>query len=218
MSKQAILYFVLAFGGLALVFTCSQLHYDRNQPTAAAQILIEGPPKHLVTPRMLTASAKMQDVAAPGFEAPATDERVYDIKKLTQAGPVVLVFIKDGCPCSQAAQHFFNVLFYEFAKHVRFLGIFDGSVSKARKWAAQYQAPFPLLSDPDLRIVHEYKAENSAYVALIAKGGRIEKLWPGYSADMLTEAAACLSRLTGVDAKPIDVQDAPVEMTTGCPY
>ena len=40
----------------------------------------------------------------------------------------------------------------------------------------QNQAAFPLLSDPDLRTVHEYKAENSAYVALIAKGGTIEKL------------------------------------------
>ena len=160
----------------------------------------------------------MQDVAAPGFLAPATDENAYDLKKLVHDGPIVLVFIKDGCPCSQAAQHFFNVLAYEFGKHVRFFGVFDGSVSTAKKWATRYQAPFPLLSDPDLRIVHEYKAENSAYVALIAKGGTIVKLWPGYSAEMLADAAARLAGMSGVTAKPIDVHDAPAEMTTGCPY
>ena len=218
MNKRMTLWFAFLFAFVAAVYAWSRLRYERPEPPTASPVLIEGPPRHLVTPRMLTASAKMQDVAAPGFQAPATDERVYDVKKLTQDGPVVLVFIKDGCPCSQAAQRFFNVLFHEFGKRACFLGIFDGSVSKARKWAAQYQASFPLLSDPDLRIVREYKAENSAYVALVAKGGRIEKLWPGYSAEMLTQATTCLGRLTGVNAKRIDIRDAPEEMTTGCPY
>ena len=167
---------------------------------------------------MLIASAKMTDVTAPAFRAQATDESFCDLNELTRDGTVVLVFIKDGCPCSQAAQPFFNHLFDAYGKHARFFGVFDGSVSNAKKWAEQYQAGFPLLSDPDLRIVHEYKAENSAYVALIAKGGKIEKLWPGYSVDMLADAAARLARLTGVTAKPIDVNEAPTEMTTGCPY
>jgi hypothetical protein len=77
---------------------------------------------------------------------------------------------------------------------------------------------FPILSDPDLRAAHEYKAENSAYVALIAKGGRIEKLRPGYSDKMLADAVARLARLTGFVAKPIDARGAPNEMTTGCQY
>ena len=101
-------------------------------------------------------------------------------------------------PAARRPKHFFNVLFYSFGKHAHFFGVFDGSVSKAKKWATQYQAQFPLVSDPDLRIVHEYKAENSAYVAVIAKGGTIEKLWPGYSVEMLADMAAHLARLTGV--------------------
>jgi peroxiredoxin len=131
---------------------------------------------------------------------------------------VVLVFIKDGCPCSHATQPFFNLLFDAYGNHARFFGVFDGSVLSAKKWAKQHQAAFPLLSDPDLRTVHEYKAENSACIALIAWGGKIEKLWPGYSVDMLEDAAERLARLTGVSAKSIDVREAPREMTTGCPY
>ena len=141
-----------------------------------------------------------------GCPGQATDESLYDIKELTKDGPVVLVFIKDGCPCSEAAQPFFNLLFDAYGKHARFFGIFDGDVTVARKWAKHNLVGFPILSDPDLRTVHEYKAENSAYVALIAKGGRIEKLWPGYSAEMLADAAARLARLTGFIAKPIDVR------------
>ncbi len=190
MNKRMILWFTFLFAGVRFVYACSQLRLEWNEPSQAAPILIEGPPKHLVSPRMLQASEGMRDVAAPAFQAPATDQSVYDLKKLAEDGPVVLIFIKDGCPCSQAAQHFFNVLFYSFGKHAHFFGVFDGSVSKAKKWATQYQAQFPLVSDPDLRIVHEYKAENSAYVAVIAKGGTIEKLWPGYSVEMLADMAA----------------------------
>ncbi len=218
MSKFTTLCFGFAFAGLASVYAFSLIRYEWNEPSATAPILIEGPQRHLVRPEMLIATAKMTDFAAPPFRAPATDENVYDVKELTRDETVVLVFIKDGCPCSQAAQPFFNQLFDAYGKHARFFGVFDGSVSKAKKWATQYQAGFPFLSDPDLRIVHEYKAENSAYVALIAKGGTIDKFWPGYSVDMLADAAARLARLTGVVAKPIDVREAPTEMTTGCPY
>ena len=128
------------------------------------------------------------------------------------------MFIKDGCPCSQAAQPFFNLLFDAYGEKAHFFGVFDGGMASARNWAERHQAAFPLLSDPDLLTVHRYKAENSAYIALIAKGGRIEKLWPGYSIDMLADAGARLARLTGVDPRPIDVHEAPTEMTTGCPY
>jgi hypothetical protein len=109
-------------------------------------------------------------------------------------------------------------VFDAYGKDARFFGVFDGDVANAKKWANYNQVAFPILSDPDLHTVHEYKAENSAYVALIAKGGTIEMLWPGYSVDMLADAAARLARLTGVIAKPIDAREAPKDMTTGCPY
>ncbi len=218
MSKFTTGCFVFAFASLGVVYVCSQVQYTRTEPSRAAPILIEGPAKHLVKPEMLIATAKMTDVAAPSLRAQATDENYYDIDELTKESPVVLVFIKDGCPCSHAAQPFFNLLFDAYGNHARFFGVFDGSVSDAKKWAKQNQSSFPLLSDPDLRTVHEYKAENSAYVALIARGRKIEKLWPGYSVDMLADAAERLARLTGVNAKSIVIREAPTEMTTGCPY
>jgi len=217
MSKHMTLCFGLFFAGFGLVYACSRMRYEWSARSVSAPNVLEGPQRHLVRPEMLIATAKMTDVVAPAFRAQATDDSYYDIAELTGDGPVVLVFIKEGCPCSLAAQPFFNLLFDAYGKHARFFGVFDGSVSKAKKWAMQNQAAFPLLSDPDLRTVHEYKAENSAYVALIPKGGTIKKLWPGYSVEMLADASARLARLTGVIAKPIDVSAAPTEITTGCP-
>jgi hypothetical protein len=63
-----------------------------------------------------------------------------------------------------------------------------------------------------------YKAESSAYVALVSKEGAIEKLWPGYSAEMLKDASERLARLSGIEVRAIDPTDAPTEMTTGCPF
>jgi hypothetical protein len=74
------------------------------------------------------------------------------------------------------------------------------------------------LIDPEMQAVKDYKAESSAYVALIASGGRVEKLWPGYSADMLNDAGERIARLAGKSMVPIDLSDAPTEMTAGCPY
>jgi peroxiredoxin len=218
MKRSTLVLFVVVCLGLVLAYARSHLRSVSNEIEKASPLLFEGPPKHFVTSTMLEASRTMTNVTAPDFRAPATDDNFYEIKELTRTGPVVLVFIKDGCPCSQEAQHFFNILSHEFGKQGRFFGVFDGSVDRARKWASRYHAAFPLLSDPDFRIVREYHAENSAYLALIARGGTIEKLWPGYSVDMLNEAAKCLARLTRVNAKPIDFRDAPTEMTTGCPY
>jgi peroxiredoxin len=218
MSKFTTLVFVLAFAVLGAAFACSKLLYESNDPVTFAPIFVEGPQKHVVTAPMLAATARMTAVAAPAFRAQATDDCFYDIQEMANDRPVVLVFIKDGCPCSLAAQPYFNLLFGAYGKHARFFGVFDGSVSDAKKWAAKNQAAFPLLSDPDLSAVKEYKAENSAYVALIARAGTIEKLWPGYSGTMLADACARLARLTGHTAKPIDARDAPAEMATGCPY
>jgi peroxiredoxin len=218
MKRSCVILFALLFSGLGLFYTGVRIRSSTAGVEYAGPVTVEGPPKHLVTRPMLAATAKMTDVTAPAFRAQATDESFYDLKDLTKDAPIVLFFIKDGCPCSQAAQPFFNLLFDAYGKHARFFGVFDGDVANAKKWANHNQVAFPILSDPDLHTVHEYKAENSAYVALIAKGGTIEMLWPGYSVDMLADAAARLARLTGVIAKPIDAREAPTAMTTGCSY
>jgi len=77
---------------------------------------------------------------------------------------------------------------------------------------------FPILRDPDLRIVRKYKAANSAYFTIISREGTIEKYWPGYSVGMLTEANEQLAQLSQIKVKTIDVTGAPDEMFSGCPY
>ena len=167
---------------------------------------------------MLAAAQSLENRAAPSFRAEADDGKAYSLHDLAEEGPLALVFIKDGCPCSVAAGPYYSRLGESYGSRVRFFGVIDGDARVAKAWGQKNRVSFPILCDPDLRIVREYKAENSAYFAVIARGGTVEKYWPGYGADMLKEANALLARLAGVEAKPIDVADAPDDLYTGCPF
>ena len=183
-----------------------------------SQVTFAEPEKHLVTPSMIAATDAMTRQSAPTFHAPATDGTTYDLADLTHEAPLVLVFIKDGCPCSADAQRFFNRLHDAYGKEARFLGVIDSDEDRARAWGQQNRTTFPLLIDPEAAIARAYKAESSAYMAVVAKGGAIDRLYPGYSEAMLAEASGRIGRLVGVEPRPIDAAGAPQELSTGCPF
>lgn len=173
--------------------------------------------KHLVTPHMTEASHGMVRRSAPDFRSPANDGQEYALGELTRQGPVLLTFIKIGCPCSQAAQPYFNRLAANYPS-VRILGVIDGDLGPASLWLKQIGTSYPVLLDPGLKLVRGYGVENSAYAILIDRSGRIAMHWPGYSASMLQQLGAMLASLSGTPLRPIDTFDAPIELYTGCPY
>ncbi len=185
---------------------------------ASNKVTFAEPEKHLVTPAMIAATDAMATQSAPASHARGTDGAAYDLGEIAREGPLVLVFIKDGCPCSADAQRFFNRLHDAYGKEVRFLGVIDVEADRARRWGQENRTTFPLLVDADLAITHACKVESSAYLAVVAKGGAIDRLYPGYSEAMLAEAGERIARLAGVAARPIDATGAPDELSTGCPF
>jgi hypothetical protein len=101
---------------------------------------------------------------------------------------------------------------------VSLFGVIDGGVMVASRWVEQTQTIFPILADPNLDIIHKFGAESSAYVAFIGPGGKIEKLWAGYSESMLKELADRMAPWVKPGMTPFDVSDAPAELYAGCPY
>jgi hypothetical protein len=53
---------------------------------------------------------------------------------------------------------------------------------------------------------------------VIAKGGAIDQLYPGYSEPMLAEVSQRLARLAGAKPRTIDASGAPDDLYTGCPF
>ncbi|SIO57911.1 Peroxiredoxin [Singulisphaera sp. GP187] len=207
----------LMLTSLVLFYAWTRIRADSEAAEAPRMVIIEGPTKHAVTPIMTEVSRTMVERQAPAFESTDFDGRRYILGNLDRKGPVVLIFVKEGCPCSDAAQPLFNQVHAAYPG-ATFLGVINSDAKTARRWADKHRVRYPLLLDPDHRIIRDYNIENSAYVVLIAPEGRIRKHWPGYSSAMLQELGRDLATLVGTAELPLDVADAPEILYSGCPF
>lgn len=193
----------------------ARLQKDERPRDPGFAILVDAE-SHKVTDEMQVAADGAAGNSAPAFHARDGRGRSHDLSDDDR--PVVLVFIKDGCPCSLAMQPFFNQLAQSYGDRVRFLGVIDRESEMARFWGKARSVPFPILADPDLAIVRAYGVTNSAFLALITPDHQLETLWPGVSKQMLVQLNARLAELSGKAVRAIDVSGAPSEPYSGCPY
>jgi hypothetical protein len=163
--------------------------------------------KHYVSPRQLVGANQMLGRAVEGLELPGGDGR-----------PVVLVFLKDGCPCNVEFEPFFQRVERLYRAEARFLAVIDAPAEAARRYAERQRVPYPVLADPGRRIIHRLKAENGGYVALLTDEGVLAGYWPGCTSDTLRELGARIAGLAGVAERPLDVSDMEAALTTGCPF
>jgi peroxiredoxin len=200
----------------------------KNRLTAALMIAGAGvlafaalkPPaiSHPVTESMTAAAGTMAGRRVTALQADGSDGRPHSPATEATNRPAVLIFIQDSCPCSEAAEPYFHRLHAAYGDCVAFFGVVDADLETARDWSARHQTPYPVLADPDRRIIAACEAERSAYVMLVTPGGTIESLWPGYSAGMLQELGTRLARLSGANEEPISTEGAPTEMASGCSF
>jgi peroxiredoxin len=216
-SKFAV--YSLLMGVPAVLYLMIWINQGSDRPPEAGTVVIETVgTSHIATPEMIEETESLAHTPAPSFGTVATDGNTYVLNEISANRPLVLFFIKDGCPCSESAQPFYNQLFEAYGSRIPFFGIIDGDIGVAKRWARNNRVRFPILCDPDLKVVKAYAAKNSAYLAVIAPGGTIEKYWPGYSVSMLREVSLRLAKLAGMPEQPIDVRDAPDRLYSGCPY
>jgi hypothetical protein len=171
---------------------------------------------HPVTPAMLAAAGEWAGRRIDSTSTEGSGVRMASPAVLASDRPTVLVFLKDGCPCSEAAEPFFHRLHAVYGTRVAFLGVIDGDRSDARGWADRHWTPYPVLADPDRRIIRACGAERSAYVALVARGGSIERLWPGFSREMLAELGKRLALMSGLPESSDESSGAPEQLASGC--
>ncbi len=184
---------------------------------AARPHMSSGPePRHPITDAMRRDAATHDATRGPSFHVVDTEGDTLDLAALTKDGPVFLIFIMDSCPCSIEAQPYFQRLYDGFGGRVPFVGITDGTTDQGREWKAHFQMTFPLISNPKKELMHRFGAQHSAYSALVGKGGRIVRLWPGYDRSMLREIESAIAAEAGLPNPRIDVSGAPTKPTSGC--
>jgi hypothetical protein len=145
------------------------------------------------------------------------DGKNHVLTDLLRRGPVVLTFTKVGCPCSEAAQPYFNRITSAYPQ-VTFLGVVNAEAGPATLWTGKLNTAYPHLLDPELNLVRAYGVENSVYVILVDPQGQIAEHWPGISQEMLRKLASGLARLVNTSEKVLDFSEAPEELYSGCPF
>jgi peroxiredoxin len=160
----------------------------------------------------------MSDHALAPVRVVGHDGRPREWKDLAGPRPVVVVFIKRGCPCNVEFEPFFHRLARAYQGQACFVGVIDGPVETARRYAEANHVPYLVLADPKRAIISRFGAKNGAYVAVVKPDGALDTLWPGCSAEMMLELSRRIARLAGVEEQYVETSGLPRALTTGCPF
>jgi peroxiredoxin len=204
--------------GLALASAGGLLLIKANGVHTDSVPIDVSPVRHPVTKAMLSETQAHAKRVAPGFQVKDFEGKAVTIAPANGERPQFLYFVLDGCPCSFDAEPLFHRLYDRYKGKIDFVSVTDAATQKARDWSVQMLVPYPVVPDPSKEIIHAYEAKSSVYSVLLTKDGRIARMWPGYSKDILEEQNALMAKLAGVKEKPFDAQYAPVEKATGCSF
>jgi peroxiredoxin len=194
---------------------------DRERSEILAREITPAKPaveKHFVTPEQLVECGAFAERRIEPFSAVAHDGARFSWPAAGGARPLVLVFIKRGCPCSVEFQAFFNRLEARYRNGADFVGVIDADADSARAYAAANKVPYRVLADPDRALIAQFKAKNGGYVALLGVNSQLDTIWPGCSAEMMQALGRRIADLRGLAERPLDVSDMPKVLTTGCPF
>ncbi len=142
-------------------------------------------------------------IQAPGFTLMDKDGNPVSLSTFLGRKVVLYFYPKDNTPgCTRQACAFASAYEGFKAKNVAVIGISKDSVASHQKFAAKYNLPFILLSDPELQAIQAYDVwqEKKLYgkvsmgvvrtTYLIDETGVIEKVMPKVKPD--TNAAEIL--------------------------
>jgi hypothetical protein len=194
---------------------------DRERSEIPAREIIPAKPaveKHFVTPEQLVECGALAERRIEPFSAVAHDGARFAWPAAGRARPLVLVFVKRGCPCSVEFEPFFHRLEQQYRDIAEFVGVIDADADSARAYAVANKVPCRVLADPDRAIIERFEAKHGGYVALLSVNGQLDTLWPGYSAEMMRALGRRIAGLRAVAERPLDVSDMPKVLTTGCPF
>jgi peroxiredoxin len=175
-------------------------------------------PKHLVTADMMVKTTAMKARDAKTFSVKGVDGRAVLIAGAGLKRPQFVYFIHTDCPCSYAAEPLFHDLANRYKGQIDVVSVTNGTPDVAKKWIAEMDVDYPVVSDPKAEIMKAYGAVSSAYSALVGTDGKIDKMWPGFSRDMLLDINHEMARLTQQPELPFDTQYAPLKPATGCSF
>lgn len=156
----------------ALLAGCS----SADDSPAVSPAALPGPVPDGVTFRVPPKSAP----PAPSFELPLLGGETVSAEDQWAQRPVVLVFFESWCELCRQQQPEINELVEDYRDVVLFLGIAGLSdAGDLREYVADNDVAYPVATDQSGEVWLKYAASEPPLVALISKGGRLLRGWPG---------------------------------------
>ncbi len=173
--------------------------------------------EHPLTPAMISNIERQAKTTAPAFKTADLNGSSLSFAALTAQKSLVLYFIERECPCARDAASFLAQVQAAYADTCTVVGVINADTTTAKAWAETVGVRFPIIADPDCALIRAYGAERAVYTTLVAPGGVIVKIYPGYSAQTLKELSASLARLGRISERVLALEQAPQKLVVGCP-
>ena len=147
--------------------------------------------------------------SAPDFSAKGTDGKTHTLSSMTERGNAYFYFIKIGCPVNHRAAPFLKKISDAYGSKGNVVGVINGSVADAKAWAKEYGASFPIIADPDLKIIRAYGAQHSPWLVAVSKEGKVTKSWSEGSSNVLAEVNRLAANTAGMKVAQLSFTGAP---------
>jgi peroxiredoxin len=133
---------------------------------------------------------------APPLDLPGTDGAAHSLEQALAQRPVLLAFLKVGCPTCQFAFPFLDRLHRQFKDHgAAVWGVSQDDSSSSRQFAAQYGVSFPVLIDAKpYPVSAQYGVAYTPTLFLVGRGGKVELTGEGFSKQDLLDTQKKLAR------------------------
>lgn len=137
---------------------------------------------------------------APDFTLPDTEGKPVTLSVLLKKGPVILAFYpKAFTPgCTKQNEAFRDQFGKVEERGAQVVGISTDSVEKQREFKQRYRLPYPLLSDPEGKVVEQYPGKMAVLGLasranfVIGQDGKVAAIVEGGDAvDPTAAIAAC---------------------------
>lgn len=157
-------------------------------------------------------------VQRSGATLPGSDGQTHRVARLTQKGPVFVLFLHETCPHSWVANRYFDQLARGYAGKIDIVGLFNAGADRFRAWDKRFHPTYPVLFDAKAATIHYLGVRSAPSAALIDATGRVVKVWSGLSKAGLDEMNRTLAKTVPSAPAPLDVSGAPDTPQFGCTF
>lgn len=125
---------------------------------------------------------------APAFELTLLDGSTLDLAEQWKDRPVVLVFFESWCELCARQQPDITALSEKYRDTVVFVGVgHESSREDTTKFVRDNDIDYPVGLDASGEVWRRYRVDEAPLIALISKGGRFVRGWPGGTDELGTQ-------------------------------